>query len=355
MRCARAGALVMVAAAVLCARPAQATWVFSKETGKLTRLESMPRETALEQFQYAGGLEQAGHRAEALREYRKVVRYFPDSILAGQSQFKVGQMYEQLGRLRKAFDQYQVVLDKYPSFRDPDEVIERQFAIASAFYDGRKRPLPLIGLRILPGRGEAIRFYEQIARNAPFGELAEEAKYRAGELLEKTKHYDDYSKMDGTRRSGAISTYLYVADTYEDGDRRDDALYRVGECYYKKAIRARHDKKALEQALLYYRRYARNYPKGEFIATVEARIAEVDHRRAKSDYEVARYYEQRGKYRAALIYYEDLSKRFPLSAFAEEAEAKAAEMRKRLGIEPEGDTGAAGGTLTDAGAAAAIE
>jgi outer membrane assembly lipoprotein YfiO len=352
MRCAGAVALAVVMAVGMCLGTAQATWVYSKETGKLTRLESAPRETALEQFKYAGGFEEAGKWTEALREYRKVVRYFPDSILAAQAQFKVAEMYEKLERFTKAFEQYQVVLDKYPSFRDPDEVIARQFRIASAFYGGRKRAMPLLHLRILPGRGKAIQFYEQITRNAPFSALAEESKYRAGELLEATKRYEDYSSMDGTRRPGAISTYLYVVDNFEDGERCDDALYRVAECYYKKAVRARHDKKALEQAMLHYRRYARDFPKGEFAAAVEARIAEVDHRRATSDFEVARYYEQRGKYGAALIYYESLVKRFPLSPYAEQAEAKAAEMRKRLGVEPGGDDGGASGAGVEPSASA---
>ena len=114
--------------------------------------------------------------------------------------------------------------------------------------------------------------------------------------------------------------------------------------------RARHDKKALEQALLYYRRYLREYPTGEHAEAVEERIAEVDHRRAESSYQVGVYYERRGKYRAALMYYEDLAARFPLSPYAEEAEGRAARMRKRL--ELEADSGAVG---ADTGAAGADE
>jgi outer membrane protein assembly factor BamD len=290
----------------------------------------MAKENALEQFKYAAEFEQAGQWELAVREYRKVVRFFPDSILAPRAQFKVGESYERLGKLSKAFDQYQLVLDKYPSFSDPEEVIKRQFAIASAFYGGRKKAMPLMGFRILSGKAEAIRLYEQLALNAPFSPMAEESKFRAGELLERKKHYDDYTTMGKGTHTGAINTYLFVVDNFDEGARRDDALYRVGECYYKKARRARYDKKAIEQALLYYRRSQREYPKGEHVEAVTQRIAELDHRRAEGLFEVARYYERRGKYRAALLYYDDLAKSFPLSPYAEQAEERAGTLRQRV-------------------------
>ena len=332
----RALALMVAVVGVCLVRPAAATWVYSRDTGRFTRLESLTKENALEQFRYAAQFEEAGDWSRALVEYRKVVRHFPDSILVPKAQFGVGRCYEQIGKLGKAFDAYQVVLDKHPSFSDPDEVINRQFAIATAFYDGRRKRMPLLGLRIGSGRSEAIRFYEQIALNAPFGPVAEESKYRAGELLERQKRYDDYSSMNKPARPGAINTYLSVVDNFEDGERRDDALFRVGECYYRKARRARHDKKALEQALFYYRRYLRDYPKGESAQVVEERIAAVAHRRAEGSFQVGVYDEKRGKYRAALMYYEDLVARFPLSPYAEEAEERAARMREQLGLEADG-------------------
>jgi outer membrane protein assembly factor BamD (BamD/ComL family) len=169
--------------------------------------------------------------------------------------------------------------------------------------------------------------------------VAEEAKFRAGELLERKKRFDDYSTMGQPVRPGAINTYLFVVDNFEDGERRGDALFRVGECYYKKALRARHDKKAIEQALFYYRRYLREHPKDGHVKAAEARIAELDHRRARSGYEVALYYERRGKYRAALIYYDDLIARFPLSPYVEQAEGRAEAIRARL----KGEAGNAGG------------
>ena len=336
-----AAALAAVLVAALAAQTASATWVYSRETGRFARLESMAKKNALEQFDYAAQFGKAKQWEQALREYRKVVRYFPDSILAPKAQFMVGDCYEQLGRLSKAFDQYQLVLEKYPSFSDPEEVIRRQFAIASAFYGGRKRAAPLIRIRILSGRSQAIRLYEQIALNAPFSPVAEEAKFRAGELLERKKRYDDYSTMGQPVRPGAINTYLFVVDNFEDGERPGDALFRVGECYYKKALRARHDKKALEQALFYYRRYLREHSKGEHVEAAEGRIAELDHRRARSSYEVALYYERRRKHRAALIYYDDLTARFPLSPYADEAEKRAEAIRARL--KPEADKAAGAG------------
>ncbi|MBN1918705.1 MAG: tetratricopeptide repeat protein [Verrucomicrobia bacterium] len=337
MRAVRAGALAAAVVVAFLVQTAAATWVYSSDTGRLSRLESMPKENSLAQFRYAEQFEAKGQFDQALREYRKVVRYFPDSILAAKAQFKVGECYEKLGRYVKAFNQYQLVLEKYPSYSDPDEVIARQYAIANAFYSGRKKAMPLLRMRVLSGRSEAVRCYEQIALNAPFGPVAEEAKYRAGELLERKARYDDYTTMDSGVRQGAVNTYLFVVDNFDHGARRGDSLFRVGECYYKKAQRARHDKKAFEQALFYYGRYLREHPTGEHAKAAEARIAEVDYRRAESTFQVATYYEKRGKYRAALIYYQDLAARFPLSPYADQAEAKVAEMQKRLDIEPASD------------------
>ncbi len=295
--------------------------VGSRESGKLRNIGAIPKENVMEQFRYASQLQADGNYQKARREYKKVIKYFPDSTLVPKAQFRVAQCNEELGLYTKAFKAYQVVLDKYPSYPDPEKILEHQFEIATRYYLRKTKNLPLIPIPISSGKGKARRLYEKIAETAPFSKYAAQAKYRAALLLEKKKKYDD---EEGEK--GAISTYQSILDNYSDSGLADDALFRLGMCYYRKAKKTRYNKKAIERAMIYFKRYATDFPDGEFIEEVKEKIGELDFKSAKGAYEIASYYEKRRKTEAALVYYTEVYEKYPLSEWAEKAKIKLKEL-----------------------------
>lgn len=311
--------LVFVAAALLlCRMPqAEAVWVWSRDTGEFRNIEDLVRESSKEQLEYAEELEKEENFRGAWREYKKLVKHFPDSILAARAQFRSGRCLEKMGNYPKAFETYQVVFDKYPGFAEPESVLERQFAIAEMYYRGKRKGLPFFNVGIFSGKSDAVKYLDQVAKNAPFSKYAEKGKFMAGVVLEDLERYED-----DIEEEGAITAYQFVVDRFPDGGFADDAQYRIAMCYYLTAKRARHNKKAFGGAIRNFRKYVRLYPKGEFVEEAEAKIKEMDFKAAKGTFEVGQYYEKRRKTEAALIYYREVIEKYPLSEWAEKAEAR---------------------------------
>ncbi len=296
---------------------ADAVWVWSRDTGKFRNVDDFVRQSSKEQFEYAEELEKNETFNKAHKEYRKLIEHFPDSILAARAQFRTGRCLEKMGKYSRAFEIYQVVLDKYPNFAEPENVIEHQFAIAEMYYHGKKKGLPFINIGIFSGKSDAVKFLDQIAKNAPFSKYAEKGKFMAGVILEDMERYEDDEQGEG-----AINAYRFVVDRFPDGEFADDAQYRIAMCYYVTAKKARHNKKAFAGAIRNFRKYIRLYPTGEFVEEAQAKIQELDFKAAKGTFEVARFYEKKRKTHAALIYYHEVVEKYPLSEWAEKAEAR---------------------------------
>jgi outer membrane protein assembly factor BamD len=294
-----------------------AVWVWSRETGKFRNIDDVVKESAKAQFDYAEELEKQEDFAKAYKSYKKLVEHFPDSILAARAQFRYGRCLEKMGRYSKAFEAYQTVIDKYPNFAEPESVLERQFAVAEMYYRGKKKEIPFLGIGIFSGKSDAVKFLDQIAKNAPFSKYAEKGKFMAGVMLEQMDRYEDSDAGDG-----AVTAYKFVVERFPDGEFADDAQYRIGISYYEIAKKARYNRKAFDASIANLQKYITSYPKGEFIVEAKQKISELDYRGAKGTYEVARFYEKKKKYDAALIYYREVVERFPLSEWAEQAEAR---------------------------------
>ena len=304
---------------ILCclASSAHCVWVWSRDTGRFRNVDDFVRESSKEQFEFAEQLEQAEDYRGACREYQKLVKHFPDSILAARAQFRSGRCLEKMSKYTKAFETYQSVIDKYPNFGEPESVIERQFAIAEMYYRGKKKGIPFLNIGLFSGKDDAVKFLDQIAKNAPFSKYAEKGKFMAGVMLEEMERYEDDAQGEG-----AITAYEFVVDRFPEGEFADDAQYRIGMCYYAMAAKARHNKKAFNGAIRNFRKYIRLYPKGEYIEEAKAKINELDFKAAKGTYQVGEFYEKKGEIEAAVIYYREVVEKYPLSEWAEKAEKR---------------------------------
>jgi outer membrane assembly lipoprotein YfiO len=237
----------------------------------------------------------------------------------------MGVCYEELDKPDRAFKAYQEVLEKYPSFSQPEEVLRRQFAIARDYYAGKKRPFPLIKLRLFRARGAAIEYFQKMVETAPYATLAPEAKLLAAELQERKKSYDE-----------AIESYQFVVEHYPESAAAETALYRVASCHYEKALRARYDEKSIALANTTFKSYVEKYPDGEYIKESRQRLMSLDDTRAKGAFDVGRFYEKKKAFQSALMYYTEVLQRHPLSAWAVKAEERIQAMQKKGVLEEAG-------------------
>jgi outer membrane assembly lipoprotein YfiO len=293
-------------------------WIWTRESGRFRNVNEITKENAKEQLQYAESFETKGDYKAALREYKKTRKQFPASPEAATATFKMGVCYEKLGKQDRAFKAYQEVLEEYPSFPQPQEVLQRQFAIAGDYYHGKRIPFPLIKLRLFKAKGAAIEYFNKMVETAPYGELAAEAKLLAAELQERKKNYDE-----------AIESYQFVGEHYPQTPAAETALFQIASCHYQKALLARYDEKSIALANTTFKSYVEKYPQGEHLKEAREKLMSLDDKRAKGAFEVGWFYEKKKKFQSALMYYTEVLQRHPLSAWAVKAEERIQAMRKR--------------------------
>ncbi len=294
------------------------TWIWTRETGRFRNVNDITKENAAKQLEYAESFEKKEDFKGALREYKKTVKHFPTSPEAATAMFKTGVCYEKMKNADKAFKVYQQVLEKYPSFPDPNEVLRRQYAIAKGYYEGRRRPFPFIKLKLFKARGAAIEYLAKIVETAPYSDLAAEAKLNAGEVQQRKKLFDD-----------AIESYQFVIEHYPRTAAAETAQFQMSSCYYEKALRARYDGKSISLASTNFKGYVEKYPDGKYVKEARERLMSLDDKTSRGAFEVGAFYEKNKAYESALMYYREVLQRHPLSAWAVKAEEKIRGLEKR--------------------------
>ncbi len=303
---------------LLLPRVSSGAWIWTRDTGRFRNVKDVTKENARQQFQYAESLEKKGDYKGAIGEYKDTVKYFPASPEAATAKFRTGVCYEELKRYDKAFKVYQEVLEKYPSFPQPEEVLRRQFAIAREYYEGKRRPLWLVKLKLFRARGAAIEYFNKIVTTAPYSDLAVEAKLNAAELQQRKKQFDQ-----------AVESYQYIMENYPKTSAAETASFQSGICHYDKALRARYDERSIALANTNFRGYLEKYPEGKYAKEARQKLMSLDEKTASGAFEVGHFYEKKKAYRSALMYYSEVLQRHPLSAWAVKAEERIKALEKR--------------------------
>ena len=131
---------------------------------------------------------QVAEESFAKKEYRvaqkaakRVVRKWPLSDYAPRAQYLLARCYEERKQDERAFNQYNLLITKYPKYEGYNEVIERQLLIANRFLAGQW--FKLWGcIPIGPSMEKTSKLYEQIVQTAPWHKVGPEAQMSIGEV-----------------------------------------------------------------------------------------------------------------------------------------------------------------------------
>jgi outer membrane protein assembly factor BamD len=274
---------------------------------------------AREQFQVA---EEAFARSKydlAGKAAKRLVTRWPMSDYAPQAQYLLGRCYEAEGKDEVAFKHYQTLLQKYPKMTNAQEVLERQFIIANKFLGGSWRKL-FGTIPVPPSTDKTIEMYEKIIKNAPYSDVAPQAQINIGVAREKQ---GDYNK--------AVKAYDSAADKYADREApAADALYKAGLANLKQSKKADYDQNAANDAISSFSDFTALHPKDQRVPEAQKKIDELKTEQARGSFEIAKYYEEKKKWTAALIYYGDVLVKDPSSKYASQARQRIAELKKRI-------------------------
>lgn len=278
------------------------------------------RARAKDQLEVAQGAFEKKDYSLAAKAARRVATTWPLSTYAPQAQYILGRSYEEKGQDERAFKAYQKLIEKYPLVENYDEVVKRQFAIANRFLAGQSFRLFNL-IPAFPSMDKTVKLYDQIIKNGPYSDVAPNSQMNIGQAHEN-KVFSDYT--------AAVKAYETAADRYSDQKVGTDALYKAGLTYNKQARRAEYDQSIAAQAIGTFTDFATLFPEDPRVPEAQKHVNTLKTEQARGSFDVARFYEKNGRWKGALIYYNDVLDKDPNSEQADAARKRIDAINKRV-------------------------
>ncbi|HEX4085579.1 MAG TPA: outer membrane protein assembly factor BamD [Chthoniobacteraceae bacterium] len=261
--------------------------------------------------------EQAGDYHHAMVAYYLLTRKFPRSGAAPGAQLKAAEMAVKSGDLDRGYDYYNEYLTKYPKGDDFDNALQGMYDIGQKFLAGARRRL--FGVKAFPSMARAQQVFENIVKVAPFSKWAPLAQFYVGQALEKQGKPDD-----------AVAAYDEVISRYPTDPAAADAQYQIGYVYLVES-RTAYDKTSALKAQEAFEDYLTRYPNSEKAAQTQDDLKAIQARENSNAVTVAKYYDKKKNYKAAVIYYNEVIKEQPGTPDAQAAAARITAIKALVG------------------------
>jgi outer membrane protein assembly factor BamD len=273
---------------------------------------------AQELFNVAQSAERDGNAGRALKAYRKIVAKYPRSSLAPGAQFQVARLLEERGDYLKAADAYRELVEKFPRSPHFEEAIEKQFQIGDMYLQGKK--LKLLGLAIFSSLDRSVEIFAAIIRTAPYGKYTARAQFNIGRAREKQGQNDL-----------AIAAYEAVVEKFPNDSLAVDAQYQIGYLWFTAARQGTYDQNAAVQARAGFQDFLFKFPKSEKAPQAKENLRLLEQKQTNNSLDIAKFYDKRKNYRAAVIYYNEVIRQQPGSTASEVAKKRIDELRSKVG------------------------
>ncbi len=289
--------------------PAYADWVWSPEQGKFINTESDTQSGADDIFDNALDLYKEKKLDKAAEQFKLILKQYPKSRVAPESQYRLGTICEETGDFVEAHKAYQALIKSYPQSERFDEVIEREYQIGTMFLSGKKGKL--MGLDIRPSLPLATEVFQKIVESAPYGAFGDKAQFGLAMAYQKSGRFDD-----------SLDAYQALIDQYPQSPLVQDARLQMTEVSYAKSSSQTRDQGALDEAARQAQSYLKKYPDSAESEKAAKINQEIDELNAEKNYRIGLYYEKDNYLASALIYYCDTAKRYPNTSWGQKASDK---------------------------------
>lgn len=307
--------LATVILLILAISPAYSYWIWTPKTGKWINPKTAVKQNPKEQFEFARSFYEAEKYEDAKREFKKVLKAYPKSAAAAESQYYLGLIEEKAGNLYEAYLSYQKVIDKYPFSERIGEINEREYKIAEAFMSGQKRKS--LGMA-LPVENPAIEIFTKVIDNSTFGPLASKAQYKLGLVLKSLSRY--YEAEDAFNK---------VVSNYPNSEWAEAAKFQIASCQASLSRSPDYDQGSNQEAKEKFEEFVRNHPKAVLSQEAEKNIEQLNEKDAQGYYNIARFYEKQKAFDAARLYYNDIISNYPGSQWSTRASERLQIMERK--------------------------
>jgi outer membrane protein assembly factor BamD len=272
-----------------------------------------------EQLFHIGQTAENNHNPKrATKAYKSLVRRYPKDALASGALFRAAELTEQSNDLLSAAGMYRALVERYPSSPHFEDAIEGQFRVGGAYLGGKK--LKLLGVPFATSMDRAVEIFAAIIRTAPYGKYTARAQFNIGLAREK-QHMND----------AALEAYQAVVEKFPNDSLAADAQYQIGYIWLVAAKAGTRDIAATKNARTAFQDFLFRYPNSEKAAQAKANLQALEQKQTSSAFSVAKFYDKQKKYRAAVVYYNEVIREQPGSNESEQAKKRIDQLRAKLG------------------------
>jgi tetratricopeptide (TPR) repeat protein len=254
--------------------------------------------------------------SDGLKIMKRVSDRAANTPIGAEAAVALAQKYEETGDFTRAIRTYDKLLTEQPESQSRELVLDRQYAIATAYLGGRtKRVLRVIKMK---GYAEGVKIMEKITDRAGLDNpTGLKAAIAVAEHYEKRKQFNE-----------AYLKWWEISLQWETGKTGADALLGMARCShaaYNNHPEHRipfYDASNLNTAKSCYEKFKLLYPKNAEEIGVDEIIKQIDEQLAHKQFTIGRYYQRTDKSQAANLYFDMVISDWPGT--------KAAEMAKEL-------------------------
>lgn len=300
-------ALLLCALVALAARPASAQMVWSGDGWVKPRTPDPG--TPAGDLQRIRELLEQGENKDVADTVEQFLVLHGESPLCEEAMNLAGQALMNRGRYWDAYKWFQRQIDGYPNGQYFKRALDREYRIADAFLNGRKRR----ALKIfrVPAQDDGIEILMRIAAAAPGTALAERALIRVGDYHFGEQEYPE-----------AIGVYEDFLKDFPLSQKRSYAMLQVAKSYLLSFRGIQWEAEPLRNADVRFRVFAEAYPQLAEQENVPAILEEIRLTLAHKLYHTAAFYERTHYPRAAAFYYQKTIDDYPDTHWAQSARGK---------------------------------
>jgi outer membrane protein assembly factor BamD len=273
---------------------------------------------AQELFQIAQEAERRNKLGRAIKAYRTLVRKFPKDALAPGAGFRCAELQEKTHDYLNAASSYRWVVERYPNNPHFNEAIEAQFRIGEMYLNGKK--IKFMGITIANALDRAVEIFAAVIRTAPYGKYTARAQFDIGRAREK-----------GGANDAAIAAYQAVIDKFPSAPIAADAQYQIGYIWFVAARAGTNDSAATIKARTAFQDFLFRHPNSEKAAQARMNLQLLQEKQTHSAFDIARYYDKQKRFRAAVIYYNEVIRQQPGSSDSEKAAKRIEQLKAKHG------------------------
>lgn len=281
------------------------------EGGALSGLAGVDSVNALDLMNRARDAEENGRLRRALGLYKDVHQDHTNSIYAPEALYRSAKIRLQRKQYYKAFEAYQAIISRYPSYDRFNEVTGEQYRIAAALLDGARNYI----WGIIPGfknRDKAIIYFETVVYNAPYSDYAPLALMNVARAHQKQGN--DAEAIDALDR---------MINNYPQSLLAPDAYIRLAQVHASLVDGPLYDQASTKEAITYFEDFMILFPNDPGVVPAEEGLDDMKTMLARSKMRLADYYfKYRRNYTAARVLYNEAITAYPDSAIAEQATAQ---------------------------------